>query len=960
MGAPAGVGHHHAVGVPFLDGGLERLEVDLPGGLFAEPHPQADAVLFAVVEGKVLHHHMDALGLDGGHLGGTDGPGQEAVLGIVLKVPSAIGGAVDVIARAVEAGDARLQTVVSDDLAHLRHELHVEGGGHHILRGKGGGLHLGGAGAQQRGGEALGAVLVPGAGGLNGLHRHSPVEGVADERYHLVKGELIQQGLPLGVVKVLADEVIQLHAVLGPHGGHIHRVIIRRVVAHVLELPPELVGEGELHDLAGQRALPVGTAHPLDLLAHAVIEVGVGGGQAVDDGRAVGGDGEGGGVQGGLLPGGGEGRVAVGVHAVGAGVALGGQDVIHRVVGVGGGGEVVGPRLQDIGTRAVGVVGRQVPPVHGDLQGLGLTGLQNAGLAEAHQLDGRLLHAVLPVVVGVRTLGIDLHGLFARHAAGVGDGDGHAHKTAHGLRQPKIAVLKGSVAQPVAEGEGHVIGIGIVPGISSTHDLILVPGLVVLVADVDALLVDHIGLGVVGNLPLHIALVHGGHKVGHGGGREIVIAVGIGQAAGGVPPPRQDIRHGVDAGDAHIADPQAGVHPILVVFQEVHLEGVGGVEQHHDLLDRPRRLHIRQVLHHLPLILVQGQVVGLPEGQINALAPHAGEHHDGRVAILGHGALHLIGVNAPGGLPHRRGGGKAAAVPYVVLAGALGIEVPQRAVDGQAGFLQRGFQVVGGGGVDIARPGTAVHQIHRGGGEAADLRALSQGKGVFLIQEKGRPLRLHPAANVQAIGDHFLLISKIALEILGVVVRVFQLPEGAARKGGNGVVKHVHNDIDGGCDDGHNGENDGKDLPKQHVAALGPFIGPLELFFPGVLFVHRKILLVGVGPALRRGPRPSESPEGRGPCASQIFLEELLQSLGVGVLIAALQGDAHRVALLNAQPHQRHQLGGGSGLAILPGDGNVAVQPFGGLDQQPGGAGVDAHGVGNGVGELLHDVSSSC
>ena len=93
-------------------------------------------------------------------------------------------------------------------------------------------------------------------------------------------------------------------------------------------------------------------------------------------------------------------------------------------------------------------------------------------------------------------------------------------------------------------------------------------------------------------------------------------------------------------------------------------------------------------------------------------------------------------------------------------------------------------------------------------------------------------------------------------------------------------------------------------------------------------------------------------------CALQIVLEKLLQAGGVGLLAAALQGDGDSLPLLDAQAHQGHQLGAPGGLAVGFGDGDGAVQGLDGLDQQPGGAGVDAHGIGDGVGELFHDKSA--
>ena len=64
------------------------------------------------------------------------------------------------------------------------------------------------------------------------------------------------------------------------------------------------------------------------------------------------------------------------------------------------------------------------------------------------------------------------------------------------------------------------------------------------------------------------------------------------------------------------------------------------------------------------------------------------------------------------------------------------------------------------------------------------------------------------------------------------------------------------------------------------------------------------------------------------------------------------------VALLDAQAHQLHQLGGFYGAPVLgDGHGGVAVS-LGGFGQQAGGAGVDAQGIGDGVREAFHGDTS--
>ena len=199
--APAGISGHHAIGAAFFKGILEGPQIDLTGSLLVQPYRLTDSFLLTVIEGEVLDDHIHTLVLNTQNLCGTDLTGQEAVLGVILKVPSAVGGTVGIAARAVQANHICSQAVVTDDLAYFIHEFRVEGGSHHIFRGKGSGFQLRTGRAKQRCGQTLGAILVTSAGRLYGFYRHSPMEGVANEGNHFVKGQLIQKGLPFGIVE---------------------------------------------------------------------------------------------------------------------------------------------------------------------------------------------------------------------------------------------------------------------------------------------------------------------------------------------------------------------------------------------------------------------------------------------------------------------------------------------------------------------------------------------------------------------------------------------------------------------------------------------------------------------------------------------------------------------------------------------------------------------------------------
>ena len=750
----------------------------------------------------------------------------------------------DVVAGAVQAGDVGFQAVVADDLADLGHDLGVEGGSHNVLRGEGGGGQLALVVAQQAGGQTLGTVLVTSAGGFHALDGHGPVEGVADQGVHLVEGHLIQQLVPLGIVVVQTDHVVQLDAVLGAEGGHINALVVGRIVADVLQVLLEQLGQGQLDGFGGQGAVPVRAAQPGHGLLNALVQVGVGAGQLVGDGGAVFAGGIGSGVEGVLGPGVGQVGVAVSGHlAVGGlhSVALGSQNVVDSVVGIGGGGEVVVTGVEDVGASAVGVVGSDIALVDGHGQRLGSARLDHAGLAEADEGDSGLFHTVLLVVVGEGALDIDLHGLFAGHVAGVGDLDGDGVGVIGGIvADVHVADVEVGVAHAVAEGVSHDVAVGVVACVAVAGDEVLVAGLVVLVAHIDAFLVDHVGLSLGGHIAaLDIAFVGGGGEVPHGGGAEVVVAVGIDQAAGGVDLAGQDLGHGIDAGDAHVTDPQCGVDVVLVVLEEIDLQGVGGVDQQDGLFDGAVLLHLGNVLQHSLLVLVERQIVDLAVGKVSTLTADAGQGHDSGIAVLGNAVLDLVGVDIP---RHLGGdltgfGDHAALGASVVLAGADGVEVPQGGVDGDTDLFQGGAQGVGGGGINIAGAGAAVHEVDAAAGEGADLSVGSQRQRIVVVHQQGSALGLDLLGQSQTVVDHLLGGVEVTGVILGVGVLVLQLPEAAAKAGSHGVVELCGQYGQRHGNDHNDRAEDRQDFPQRNVLTLGLFVG----LFQGLL-LHFQII----------------------------------------------------------------------------------------------------------------------
>ena len=255
-------------------------------------------------------------------------------------------------------------------------------------------------------------------------------------------------------------------------------------------------------------------------------------------------------------------------------------------MGGSGNREVVVAVVEDVGLGVVGVVGGEL--TLGDLDGelLGGTGLEELGLLVALELDGSLLQAVGAVVVGVGALDVDECSVLAGDGAGVRDRhvDG---EVVGALVDAEVGVLEAGVAQAGAEGVRHKLGVVEVAGVALAENLVLVAGLIVAIAHIDALDVDVLVAPVVtvelggrplvalgGDLRKHVGRDLGEvgvdvAEVGHGGNSLVVLVDGVGQATGGVHLAGEDVNEYRGAGEGRgiaggrdVAEPQQRVDSV--------------------------------------------------------------------------------------------------------------------------------------------------------------------------------------------------------------------------------------------------------------------------------------------------------------------------------------------------------------------------------------------------------------
>ena len=261
----------------------------------------------------------------------------------------------------------------------------------------------------------------------------------------------------------------------------------------------------------------------------------------------------------------------------------------------------------------------------------------------------------------------------------------------------------------------------------------------------------------------------------------VILQEGIHNPSGGIDLACQNVRHGVDAGHSHVADPQHGIDAIVI--HKVQLEAVGGVQQDDNLLEHALLLQLLQVGEHINFILVQPQIVAVGHvsfqlrqsaGQVCALAAGTSQHHQRHITILCPGLLQGIGVLCPGHFID--------AILRLVAAGGIrihpgvaagSVEFPLIQVYGirAKGFFQRRLQRNGIICRHLTGAGSAVEQIERRLGEGGELRPLCQRQGIVPVHQKGCALCLDVPAQLLFVSHQVVFIFIVApKENLGIRV----------------------------------------------------------------------------------------------------------------------------------------------------------------------------------------------
>ena len=727
------------------------------------------AVGLLIIAAEVLEHPRQPLVRHRLGLDLAADVAEDGVLGVVLEVTAGVGGAVNVPAGGVDLAEAHPVALLTEVVAPQPQHLFAEGGGAEHLR--------------IEKGAALMAVRTVAAGIGREVHRGDGIHAhlVAGNLGQLGGAELIDELLPLGVVEghVLhfdeGDAVI-LVVVIGGDIGGIRRLFVLEVLHQVLDLRRG----GQRNHRVGE-GIPVRAGHIGHRAGDEVVDIPVLK-QIGDHHAGIGRDGIGGVVQ--TVQGVFARLCRITVHRIAFGVehtghAPGRQDVVQGVMSVVADGEVIVACVKDVtaGLGAVRAVDRILvvggKDVIGKLQGhcLALTCGQVAGLGEVHQLDSALFGlSGLPGQLDIELDHILAHAAVSRRSV-VRDlylrRDG-----VRGLIPVHTQQLLGKVGIGYActERKDHLVGI--VPaavlagidtlgagGIVDPKHLILIAGLIVLIAHIDALGVHQV-----------LVLIQAGQVVKgevagvlHGGGAERVGGVGDDVPAGGVGLAQKGPGHAGHAVVARIADPQAGIHAIVGQPAQVH--GIAGVNHHDNLVEGTG---IPDHVERVNLLLMEAQLghanrALLPVAlkamvQVALFASETAHDIDGRIAVAAEGAFRS-GIGTGRDLADQAGLGPVAAGSHD--------GVVNRLVDLGALLFQRVKEV--NTGIGRTARAAVVYRSSRSVAEQSHAGAGGQGQGIVFVAQQHAALDLALDEIVLLVRAHLLHSGVIRLVISSVV-----------------------------------------------------------------------------------------------------------------------------------------------------------------------------------------------
>ena len=214
-----------------------------------------------------------------------------------------------------------------------------------------------------------------------------------------------------------------------------------------------------------------------------------------------------------------------------------------------------------------------------------------------------------------------------------------------------FAVLKCCIGKTVTEGECNLFGIlcCIVTCVACAHNSVSKTCFVVLVAYVDTFLVYHVCGDSVGNCNAFLKEVFLSNVVNHCGRCEVVEAVCVNKATGGVNLTCKDISNCVCTCNTETANPQGSVNGVIV--EEVYLKSVGCVDKNDNGLNLAFSLKVGSIFKECSLVSIELEVVlsscitfVAGEGGVVAFTTNTGECNNNCIAVCGDGVFNVSGI----------------------------------------------------------------------------------------------------------------------------------------------------------------------------------------------------------------------------------------------------------------------------------------------------------------------------
>ena len=323
-----------------------------------------------------------------------------------------------------------------------------------------------------------------------------------------------------------------------------------------------------------------------------------------------------------------------------------------------------------------------------------------------------------------------------------------------------IGIFERGVREPVAEGICHRLGVVVIAGVALAEHGVFIPRFIILIADVDAFLIDEVLLAAEGIIVIGVVEIA---EVDHGGGGKIVVHIGIDQLARRVIGAVEHAGDGAQPLLAARAYPHDGHVPL---HQGADFHRVEGVEEHRHLA-AAERFHRQIDEGELVVGKFQHVLCGIfrgRDGDVRVLRAQPADDHDGGVAVS-----RGVGDAARHGLAHGVGSPR-------VLALALRVILPHGRVDLIASLFKHLFQGGRLRGIDRARAAARDQErlFGNAGTQKRYFAALCHGQALVLQQHAA--FRLHTRGIVHFRRIQLALRGVIAGVVVGIdLVGVFHL-----------------------------------------------------------------------------------------------------------------------------------------------------------------------------------------